>query len=75
MLPEKPQLEQGLWYLSTGVDRVKLLYDQTRWVLSWELIPIDDPLLAACWGQRIYRLLLTMLEPARAGEMTLMLRG
>ena len=74
MVPEEPRLEQGRWYLSTGAERLKLLYDQTQWALSWELIPITDPLLGACWGARIYRLHLTMIEPALAGEFTLMLR-
>ncbi|HBR28524.1 MAG TPA: heparinase, partial [Firmicutes bacterium] len=74
MVPEEPRLEQGRWYLSTGAERLKLLYDQTQWALSWELIPITDPLLGACWGARIYRLHLTMIEPALAGELTLMLR-
>ncbi|HHT48524.1 MAG TPA: heparinase [Firmicutes bacterium] len=74
ILPQEPRIGPDFLYLQAGAEAVKLLYDQAQWAPSWELIPIADPLLAACWGRRIFRLCLTRIEPDLEGEVILTLR-
>lgn len=74
MLPHQPRFERNLLYLTAGAELVKMTYDPAQWDLSWELLPLDDPLLQALWGERLYRLCLTMGKPSRTGEITLILQ-